>query len=196
MCSEEVLMRMLFRWMGFSAHFPLRRHSVPTQRGRLSRRLALGWLMMAVVLGSTRSQLRAQVSELDAYWTEVTRTVEEGDFEGYAALYHPDAVLVSLSRDTSLSIAAALDGWKQDFVATAEGRAESTVEFRFSRRLNDETTAHETGIFRYSQELGGAEPTVGTVHFEALLVKRDGNWLMMMEFQKEPATEAEWMALR
>ncbi len=71
------------------------------------------------------------VAELDAYWAEVTRTVEEGDFEGYSGLYHPDAVL----------------------------------------------------------EVGG------TVHFDALLVRKDGAWLMMMEYQKQPATGAEWDAV-
>lgn len=139
------------------------------------------------------SPARAQVTdELDAYWDEVSRTVAEGDFEGYATLYHPDAVLVSLHSGNSFPIAEALAGWKQGFDDTAAGRAEAGVDFRITRRLHGGTTAHETGIFRYTFTPDGGESVVAPVHFEALLVKKDGQWLMVMEYQKEPATEDEW----
>ena len=136
----------------------------------------------------------AQVTtELDAFWADMSRTVEEGDFEGYGALYHPDAVLVMLTSG-SVPIGSALAGWKQLFVDTHEGRAEASVEFRFTSRLNDATTAHETGIFRYSFKPADGEEQVAPVHFESLLVKKDGNWLMVMEYQKSQATEEEWAA--
>ena len=39
--------------------------------------------------------LSAQVTaELDALWAEVSRTVQSGDFDGYSATYHPDAVVI------------------------------------------------------------------------------------------------------
>ena len=147
-------------------------------------------LVAAVAVPAT-----AQVTvELDAYWAEVSRTVAQGDFESYADLYHPDAVLVSLGSGTSHSIAQALEGWKQYFVDTREGRVEASVEFRFTRRLHDAATAHETGIFRYRLEPAEGEPIDAIVHFEGLLVKKDGEWLMLMEYQKEPATKADWEA--
>lgn len=130
--------------------------------------------------------------ELDAYWAELSRTVEEGDFEGYAALYHPDAVLVSLGSGTSYPIAQALAGWKQGFDDTAAGRAEAGVDFRLTQ--HDATRAHETGVFRYTFTPEGGETTVAPVHFEAVPVKEDGEWLMLMEYQKEMATEEEWEA--
>jgi hypothetical protein len=37
---------------------------------------------------------------------------------------------------------------------------------------------------------------VALVHFEALLVKQDGEWKMVMEYQKQAASEAEWEAAR
>lgn len=132
-------------------------------------------------------------AELDAYWAEVARTVEEGDFEGYAKMYHPDAVLV-VGGSGSYPIAQALDGWKPGFDDTREGRAEAGVEFRLTDRLAGETTAHETGIFRYFLRPGEGEEQIALVHFEALLVKKDGRWLMVMEYQKGPATDAEWAA--
>lgn len=132
--------------------------------------------------------------ELDAYWAELSRTVEQGDFEGYAELYHPDAVLVSSSSGASYPIAQALAGWKQGFDDTAEGRAEAGVDFRLTQRIHDGTTAHETGIFRYTFTPEDGETTIAPVHFEALLVKKDGEWLMLMEYQKEMATEEEWEA--
>ena len=136
----------------------------------------------------------AQVAELDAYWLEVGRTVAEGDFEGYSATYHPDAILVSMASDNSYPIADALAGWKPGFDDAKAGKQSAGVEFRFSQRLLSETTAHDTGIFRYHFKPEGGEEVVQHIHFEALLVKKDG-WLMMMEYQKTPATQAEWDAL-
>ena len=143
---------------------------------------------------TTGAELRGQVTEeLDAYWAEVSRTVAEGDFRGYAAGYHPDAVVIF--GMSSQPISSALAGWERGFADTKAGRNESSVEFRFSERRNDDTTAHETGIFCYASRSASGEGAAQCIHFEALLVKRDG-WKMLMEYQKGPATAAEWDALR
>ncbi len=149
--------------------------------------LLLGLVLPFGAMGQT-------TAELDAYWTEVSRTVAEGDFDGYAALYHDDAVVVSEASGTSTSIRGALEGWQPGFVETREGRMAASVEFRLTQRLNDAETAHETGIFRYTSRPDGGQESVGMVHFTALLVKKDGRWLMVMEYQGEAATEAEWVA--
>lgn len=157
-------------------------------RGALSCAFALGFFL------TSGAELQAQVTEeLDAYWAEVSRTVGEGDFAGYSATYHPDAVVIF--GMTSQPISSALAGWEQGFADTRAGRAASSVQFRFSERRNDDTTAHETGIFRFEalSASGGGEAQY--IHFEALLVRRDG-WLMLMEYQQDPATQAEWDALR
>ncbi|MFO7588546.1 MAG: nuclear transport factor 2 family protein [Gemmatimonadota bacterium] len=149
-------------------------------------------LFLAAVLLAAPSTARAQAeSELDAYWDEVSRTVAEGDFEGYARLYHPDAVLVVGGTGT-YPIESALAGWKQGFVDTREGRAEAGVAFRFTGRLSGEETAFETGMFRYALEPDEGDDVVALVRFEALLVKKDGRWLMLMENQQGPATDEEW----
>jgi hypothetical protein len=157
---------------------------------------SIRWPRVALLLTvgfASGTPLVAQVTgELDRYWAEVSRTVEEGDFAGYKALYHADAVMVSDYSDDSYPIASAFDGWEQGFTDTREGRAEASVRFRFTRRLNDASTAHETGIFNYRFESDG-QVSDQYVHFEALLVRKDG-WLMMMEFQKAPATPEEWEA--
>ncbi|MFK7923837.1 MAG: hypothetical protein AB8H47_17895 [Bacteroidia bacterium] len=140
-----------------------------------------------------------RIVELDQYWTELSRTVKEGDFEGYSAGYHEDAVIIFASgkNKSSVPISKALAGWKQGFEDTKAGKTNASVAFRFSQRIGDETTAHETGIFNYttydkSGKVTGAYPT----HFEMLLVKRDGKWLGLMEYQKSTATQAEWEALQ
>ena len=71
----------------------------------------------------------------------------------------------------------------------------ASVEFRFTRRLHDGVTAHETGIFRYTVEDPDGGSNAQFVHFEALLVNK-GGWKMVMEYQKAPATEAEWEAAK
>jgi ketosteroid isomerase-like protein len=162
----------------------------------MRRRLLMGCsigIAMTLLL-TTGADLRAQVAaELDAYWAEVSRSVEAGDFEGYSATYHPDAVVIF--GMASQPISSALAGWEEGFVDTEAGRNVSSVEFRFSERRNDDTTAHETGIFHYESRSASGEGADQYIHFEALLVKRDG-WLMLMEFQQEPATATEWDALR
>lgn len=141
----------------------------------------------------------ARLAELDQYWTELSRTVREGDFEGYAATYHEDAVVIFAAgtNKTSLPIATALAGWKQGFQDTKAGKVNSDVSFRFSQRIGSETTAHETGIFFYtSGDATGENTSSHITHFEMLFVKRDGAWIGLMEYQKSDATEDEWEALK
>jgi ketosteroid isomerase-like protein len=149
----------------------------------------------AALLLTLPAAIHAQTeAELDAYWATVSRTVAEGDFAGYAALYHVDAVLVSEASRNSSSIRQALDGWKQGFADTREGRMSAGVEFRLTQRLHDAATAHETGIFRYFSKTPTGQESVAMIHFRGLLVKKAGVWLMMMEYQGAPATDAEWAA--
>lgn len=153
----------------------------------------LRWTAVVALLALPSTASAQVATELDAYWAEVARTVVVGDFEGYSTLYHPDAVLVMQGSGT-VPIGSALAAWKQGFDDTRDGKAVAGVEFRFTDRLNDESSAHETGMFRYTIKPEDGEGQVALVHFEALLVKKDGRWLMVMEYQKEPATDEEWEA--
>ncbi len=131
-------------------------------------------------------------SEIDAYWAEVSRSVHEGDFDAYSATYHPDAVIVAGSKQSSYPIRQALQRWQSDFTRTKAKEVASQVEFRFSHRYRDASTAHEAGIFCYTSQLPGQEAKHDYISFEALLVKKDGKWQMMMEYQKGPATKEAW----
>ncbi|MFK7814282.1 MAG: hypothetical protein AB8B59_17420 [Maribacter sp.] len=139
-----------------------------------------------------------RLAELDQFWTELSRTVNDGDFEGYKATYHDDAVVVFTTGENkaSMSISKALANWQQDFIDTKAGKTVNSVAFRFSQRVGDATTAHETGIFVFqSNSKNGEISPKQYVHFEALLVKHDSAWLMVMEYQKSRATEEEWELL-
>ena len=133
-------------------------------------------------------------AELDAFWAGAARTVREGDFDGYAALYHPDAVLVNDVKGTTYPIAEALAGWRAGFGDAKAGRARADVAFRFTRRLHGPTTAHETGVFRYVSAPPGAAGAPAFVRFEALLVKTPAGWRWVMERQREAVTRADWDA--
>ena len=140
-----------------------------------------------------------RLAELDQFWSELARTVREGDFDGYAATYHPDAVVVFGygKRPKSMPVAMALASWKSGFVNTAAGVQQDLVEFRFTQRIGDASTAHETGMFVFtSANAEGVLQSKYTVHFEMLLVKRGGAWKAVMEYQKSEGTEAEWEALK
>ena len=154
-----------------------------------------GFFAFTGLVEAQTHELDAQTKELNAYWDELSRTVAEGDFEGYAALYHEDAALVSNLSQSSIAISKALSGWKQGFVDTRDGKMTAEVTFRFSQRYSDGQSAHETGIFRYAYTPRGGEQAVSLIHFEALMVKKEG-WKMIMEYQKSRATPEEWEALK
>lgn len=130
--------------------------------------------------------------EVDQFWMEVSRTVTEGDFENYATTYHSDAVLVDGISGISYPIADALSGWKQGFEDTRTGKIKANVEFKFTERFHSETTAHDTGIFKYSSQVAGEESHATYINFQGLLTKVSGEWKMLMEYQVSITTKDEW----
>ena len=144
---------------------------------------------------ATAADDAARLAELDRFWNAVSQSVKDGDFAAYQATCHPEAVLVTEKLKTSQPMTQALERWKPGFDDTKAGRAKASVEFRFSQRLGDATTAHETGIFLYSFTDAQGQSKKDYVRFEALLIKRDG-WKTLMEYQKSPATPEEWAALK
>lgn len=136
--------------------------------------------------------------ELDTFWRDVASYLAAGDFEGLASTYHPEAVLVSESLNTSYPITQALERWKPGILDTRAGKVVTTVDFRITSRLFSASTSHERGIFHYrsrpiKEEVDEAESNDYYVHFEALLLK-SGDWTMIMEYQKQAATREEWEA--
>lgn len=151
----------------------------------------LAFAALSVCYGESFSSEAARLDELDAYWAEVSRCVEEGDFAGYVATCHPEGVLVAGTRGQSQPLSDALKRWEKDFIDTKSGAIKASVAFRFSQRLGDATTAHETGIFLYQRENADGSKTKEYIHLEALLLKR-GTWKIVMEYQKSAATKEDW----
>ncbi len=156
--------------------------------------LFLAWLYFSIssCMAQSGTGSEERIKELDAYWAEVSRSVREGDFQGYKATCHEEGVLVSGTNNLSYPLSDALARWEKDFTATKEGKIKASVEFRFSQRIGDTTTAHETGIFLYSSGDPGGKRKDEYIHFQALLVKRKGSWKIMMEYQKSKASQVEW----
>ena len=71
----------------------------------------------------------------------------------------------------------------------------ANLDVKFSERLFDEFTAHETGIFHYYTINKNGDKDDTYVHFESLWVKKNNKWKMIMEYQKSRTTEAEWNTL-
>jgi ketosteroid isomerase-like protein len=153
-------------------------------------------MLLLVVSQTSFADQNERLAELDAYWAGAARTVREGDFEGYSATYHQDAILVSGAKKESYPISKALAGWKQGFVDTKTKKMKANVEFRFTQRLGDDTTAHETGMFHYWTVDADGKTTDAYVHFEGLLIKKKTGWKLMMEYQTSPATLSQWNAAK
>lgn len=165
----------------------------------MSRIFTIVLIITLLVLSGCSSELlldeSSLVAELDAYWAEVSRCVNEGDFAGYKATCHKDGVIVSGSSNKAYPLSKALARWEQDFTNTRTGKVKGNVEFRFGKRLGDSTTAHETGMFCYTTTKSDGTVTKDYIHLEALLLKR-GSWKIMMEYQKSRGTEDQWNALK
>ena len=138
----------------------------------------------------------ARLTELDAYWAEVSRSVNQGDFEAYRATCHPDGVLISGNKSTSYLLAEALEKWKPNFLNTKAGTIKASVEFRFSQRWGDASTAHEAGMFRYAETDAEGLEKIAYVKLIALLVKKNGKWLILMENQQSEGTIEDWNKLK
>jgi hypothetical protein len=157
--------------------------------------MALSLLLSPCLFAAEPSPEAARLQELDAYWAEVSRAVNTGDFAAYVATCHPEGVIVSGSKKISYPLADALKRWKKDFDDTRESKVKSSVVFKFSQRLGDATTAHETGMFLYTAITPDGKETRDYIHLEALLVKRDGRWMILMEYQKSKGAREEYEAL-
>ena len=154
------------------------------------------FLILALLATTLFAGDEARLAELNAYWSEVSRSVNEGDFEGYRATCHPDGILISGSKSTCYPLAEALKRWKVEFDDTKAGKIKASVEFRLSKRWGDATTAHETGMFCYSATDADGQAKTAYIFLEALLIKKDGKWLILMENQKSEGTIEDWNKLQ
>ncbi len=123
-------------------------------------------------------------------WSVVSATVVRADIKAMAATYHPDAVVVS--GKGTFPIRSQIATWGAGMVAAQKRRERATVEFRFSERRDDTTTAFEIGIFKYTVTDSAGTSVSQYVPLEALLVQWHGKWRTLMERQLPAVTVAEW----
>jgi ketosteroid isomerase-like protein len=133
----------------------------------------------------------ASSDEIDRdIWSVFVATVAADDISGMGRAYFPDAVLVSPKR--TRPIKETLEGWGRDMVAAKARGDKATVEFRFSRRQDDSTTAFEAGIFKYTVIAKSGASASKFYPFEELLVKTNGKWRVLMERQFDLVTQDAW----
>ena len=135
------------------------------------------------------------INELNAAWNKLEQTVSNGDFRSFKSVYHRDAVLVNGISKSSYPIKKAFEGWQQGFTDTKSGEITAHLDVKFSERIFDEFSAHETGVFHYYTINKKGQQSDTYVHFESLCVKKNNRWIMMMEYQKSRSDETEWNTL-
>ena len=132
------------------------------------------------------------IDEIDIAWSKLKNTISIGDFRSFKSAYHRDAILVNGISNKCYPIKKAFDGWKQGFMDTKAGLLDANLELKFSRRVFDISTAHETGIFHYYTIDEQGKQTHTYVHFESLWIKKQNKWFMLMENQVSTADKVEW----
>jgi uncharacterized protein (TIGR02246 family) len=127
-------------------------------------------------------------------WSAISASVVNQDIDAMAATYHPDAVVVTPGR--TVPARTQLPQWGKD-METAKARGETaTVEFRFTKRLDNAETAFETGMFKYTVVDSAGKATSYHIPMESLLIRANGRWVVVMEHQFAAATPQEWEALK
>lgn len=145
-----------------------------------------------VIPGIARAQSTAAIDA--EVWSAISASVVNQDIDAMAATYHPDAVVVTPGG--TVPARDQLPKWGKD-METAKAKGETaTVEFRFSKRLDNAATAFETGIFKYSVIDSAGKSTSYIIPMEALLVRTNGRWVMVMERQLAAVGATEWEALK
>lgn len=145
----------------------------------------------------SNSILDSREESLNKYWADLAEAAKEGNFEGMKSLYHQDAVVVK--PDTTFAVSRAFKvRWKKEILEVKNGKRANTLAFRFSKRIGDNNTAFEKGIYHYTSVDTATGNVIGDayIHFETLLVKVNDRWVTLMEYQQEEATETEWNALK
>lgn len=145
--------------------------------------------------GAIQAQSTSQSVEIDRQvWSPIAATVAADDIVGMGRLYFPEAVVVTPKATTPIK--AMLEKWGNDMVAAKARGDKATVEFRFSLRQDDSTTAFEAGMFKYTVIAKAGTSTSQYIPFEALLGKSNGSWRVLMERQLPAVTQAEWDKLK
>ena len=148
----------------------------------------------------TLSNITAQETiialELDTAWEKLKKSISKGDFRSFKSVYHRDAILVNGISKKSYPIKNAFEDWEQGFDDTKSGIITAHLDVRFSQRLYDNSSAHETGIFHYYTVNKDGKQSDSYVHFESLWVKKNNKWIMIMENQKSRTDKDEWDELK
>ena len=154
----------------------------------------LVWSVLVVGSGASQTATASSSHEIDRdVWSVFVATVAADDIVGMGRAYFPDAVLVS--PNGTRPIKDTLERWGRDMVAAKAKGNRATVEFRFSRRQDDATTAFETGLFKYTVIEKSGASTSKFYPFEELLVKTNGKWRVLMERQFAEVTQDAWEKL-
>lgn len=153
------------------------------------------WSVMVVSTSAAQTAPASSAQEIDReVWSVLVATVAADDIVGMGRTYFPDAVLVSPTGTSSIK--DTLARWGRDMAAAKARGDKATVEFRFSRRQDDSTTAFEAGIFKYTVIAKSGLSTPKFYPFEMLLAKTNGKWLVLMERQFAEVTADAWDKLK
>ena len=151
--------------------------------------------MLVLSAAASQAPSAAQSLEIDQQvWSPIAATVAADDIVGMGRLYFPEAVVVTPKGTTPIK--GMLEKWGKDMVAAKARGDRATVEFRFSLRQDDSTTAFEAGMFKYTVITKAGTSTPQYIPFEALLGKSSGSWRVLMERQLPAVTQAEWDKLK
>lgn len=163
----------------------------------MKRLTALAALVLSIPITATAQSAASSASTAaidEQVWHAISASVADQDINAMAATYHPDAVIVHAGG--TLFARDQLPRWGKDMEAARAKGETATVEFRFSKRLDNAGTAFEIGMFKYTVIDSAGKPAPIHIPMEALLLRANGRWVIVMERQFAAAGPQEWDALK
>jgi len=151
------------------------------------------YFTLILFLHSSLFAEEVQGDGVDAFWTEISNSVSNGDFKAYRSAHHEDGVLIMGGK--SISLVNAHKGFQRGFDDTASGKVQAGIEFLWSNRSVGEQTAILKGLFYYWSKAEGVDFYLYTP-IEVVLVKKDKSWKILTFRRDSPVTKEQWNKLK
>ena len=118
-------------------------------------------------------------------------SVRKGKVCGYCTYKSKTGLVAQKGTNPILSV---LEGWGKDMEKMQSEGSTAAVSFKFRLRQDNDETAFESGLFRYVLTDAKGTEQVSVYVFETRLVKKEGQWKILMERQIREVDQADWSA--
>ncbi|MFW6227617.1 MAG: YybH family protein [Bacteroidota bacterium] len=149
------------------------------------------------VLAQNNQENMAEINR--QVWYPFYKAYETLDAELFASLHDTAIFRIPADNKTIETYSEYISGLENWFAQNLKDNRQLNIEFRFFERINNNLTASERGIYKFSMRAPGTEEVVFYGKFHVILQKENGVWKIRMDYDSnEGGTigEDDYMAAR